>query len=336
MTILLELKEKMKKFYKKRGMYVNAVLRFALALITFLGIASIVDGKGVFAGPVSKILAAAVCAFLPVNCILLFAAAFVLLGLLYASAELALVFLLLFLIFFLLYFRFTPKSGYLFLLTVAAFILRIPYMIPLCMGLLATPVTILPVGIGVFLYQALSFVGKNTSVISATGDSQKLSYLLQGIIKNQTSFLIILAFASTIALVYLIRRMAVDHAWTIAIGVGSLCDFLILLVGKIVLDMEYSMLGLIVGTVISILLAFVINFFAFNVDYSRVERVQFEDDEYYYYVKAVPKVSISSREKKVTYINSRTEDFEDEMVQSIRQQTRGIPRSELDEIKIDD
>ena len=37
-------------------------------------------------------------------------------------------------------------------------------------------------------------------------------------------------------------------------------------------------------------------------DYSRTERVQFEDDEYYYYVKAVPKNTVALTEKKVKKI----------------------------------
>ena len=31
------------------------------------------------------------------------------------------------------------------------------------------------------------------------------------------------------------------------------------------------------------------NFFFFSVDYTCTEYVQFEDDDYYYYVKAVPR-----------------------------------------------
>ena len=48
-----------------------------------------------------------------------------------------------------------------------------------------------------------------------------------------------------------------------------------------------------------------IQLFRFNVDYARTEKVQFEDDEYYYYVKAVPKVTLSEPEKKVKKINSQ-------------------------------
>ena len=43
--------------------------------------------------------------------------------------------------------------------------------------------------------------------------------------------------------------------------------------------------------------------FSFNLDYSRTEKVQFEDDEYYYYVKAVPKVTVTTPEHKVKKIN---------------------------------
>ena len=333
MTVLLEFKEKLKSFYEKRALYVNAVLRFVTALAAFLWIGSTVGGKGFLANPVLKILLAAFCTFLPMNGILILAAGFVLVGALSVSAEFAAIYALLFVILFLLYFRFTPKYAVLVLLTPIAFALKVPYVIPLVMGLLAAPITIIPVGIGVFLYQSLSFVEKSTAAVSAE-ESLSLSYMVQGMFKDQTTILFLAAFAATISIVYLLRRLEVDHAWTIAIASGALCDFLILLVGKIVLGTSYGMLELVLGTLISVALAFVIKFFAFNVDYTRVERVQFEDNEYYYYVKAVPKVSISGRAKKVTYINSRTEDFSDEAIADIREKTRGIPRSELEEFDL--
>ena len=49
----------------------------------------------------------------------------------------------------------------------------------------------------------------------------------------------------------------------------------------------------------------VVEFFEFNLDYNRTEIVQFEDDEYYYYVKAVPKNVIMAPEKTVKRINKQ-------------------------------
>ena len=68
--------------------------------------------------------------------------------------------------------------------------------------------------------------------------------------------------------------------------------------------LKISILGLIVGSIFAVLIAKVVEFFGFNVDYSRTEKVQFEDDEYYYYVKAVPKVTVAAPARTVKKINS--------------------------------
>ena len=60
---------------------------------------------------------------------------------------------------------------------------------------------------------------------------------------------------------------------------------------------------LIFGLLVSVMLAMIYNFFFFSVDYTRTEYVQFEDDDYYYYVKAVPKIAISRTDVKVQEIN---------------------------------
>ena len=79
---------------------------------------------------------------------------------------------------------------------------------------------------------------------------------------------------------------------------------MILLIGDLIFDTNVSIVGIIIGTVFSILIAKIVEFFAFHVDYSRVEKVQFEDDEYYYYVKAVPKITVATPSKTVKRINT--------------------------------
>ena len=41
-----------------------------------------------------------------------------------------------------------------------------------------------------------------------------------------------------------------------------------------------------------------------NLDYARTERVQFEDDEYYYYVKAIPKKMVAGKEVTVKHFGN--------------------------------
>ena len=140
----------------------------------------------------------------------------------------------------------------------------------------------------------------------------RISLLVNGIIDNKAMLLTIAAFTITIMVVYIIRRLSVDYAWGIAIGVGAITDIFVLLIGDFVLDVSNSLLMLIVGSLVAVLVALVLHFFLFSVDYSRTERVQFEDDEYYYYVKAVPKMSVTTRKKQIKKINAKKDDRRNE------------------------
>ena len=83
---------------------------------------------------------------------------------------------------------------------------------------------------------------------------------------------------------------------------GAFVNVMVILIGDLMFDTNVSIFGVIVGTVISFLITGILQFFVFHVDYSRTEKVQFEDDEYYYYVKAVPKVTLARPEKKIKQI----------------------------------
>ena len=67
---------------------------------------------------------------------------------------------------------------------------------------------------------------------------------------------------------------------------------------------DLNIIGLVAGAVIGALLAMLLQFMKCAVDYSRKEYVQFEDDDYYYYVKAVPKMTVSTPDVKVQKIST--------------------------------
>jgi hypothetical protein len=245
------------------------------------------------------------CSFLPPNFIV-FVGALVTLGHMYKfSIECAAVALAVFLLLFILYFRFSPKDTAAVLLTPLCFAIKIPYVIPLAMGLLGTPASAVSVASGVIVYYVISYMTGSASVLNTFEDDgalEKFRYVIDGILGNKAMLVTIIAFTATIIVVYFIRRLSVDYAWTIAIITGALLDILILLFGDLMYNIELSIAGLIVGSIVAVLLAKLIEFFAFNVDYSRTEKVQFEDDEYYYYVKAVPKNTVATPQKRVKTI----------------------------------
>ena len=101
------------------------------------------------------------------------------------------------------------------------------------------------------------------------------------------------------------RRLSVDYAWEIAIVAGILGNINVMAYGYIVMDIQLSYVSLIVGSLVAIVVALLIKFLVFSVDYTRTEYLQFEDDEYYYYVKAVPKAAVAIPEKTVKRIHER-------------------------------
>ena len=62
---------------------------------------------------------------------------------------------------------------------------------------------------------------------------------------------------------------------------------------------------MVAGSAISVAVSLILEFLFYNLDYSRIERVQFEDDEYYYFVKAVPKMYVARKDKRVKRITHR-------------------------------
>lgn len=306
MTSLLELKQYIKRFYIKNETYITYVWKFLLALITI----SVINGKLGYMQPLNNIaivlMASLLCSILPANFIVFVAALFIL-GHLYSMAvESALIAAIIFLLMFLLYFRFSPKDTLAVLLTPLFFFLHIPYVMPLAMGLLGLPTSVVSVSFGLIISYMITYFSNNTAKIGAEGveeTANQFQQVLNGIVGDKAMMVMIGAFAVTLVLVYIIRRTSIDNSWKIAILSGAVCLIVCILIGDLVLETNISLFGVIVGTLVSSLLMLVVEFFAFNVDYSRTEKVQFEDDDYYYYVKAVPKVTVSTPDRKVKRIN---------------------------------
>ncbi len=307
MKTLLVAKQYIKNFISKYEVYLKPLMKLILALASLM----MINGKIGYMQRLDSLpivlIVALMCSFMPMNFIVFISAVFVILHMYALSLECAAITLVVFMVLFLLYFRFSPKDTMVVVLTPMSFALGIPYVMPLAMGLLGTPVSAVSVGCGVIVTHLINYIADSATTLSGMETeemSAKIRFIIDGFIDNKGMMLTIVAFTVTIILVYLIRRLSIDYAWTIAIGAGALADMMILLVGDFMFDTNVAILGLIVGTVFAVLIAKAVEFFAFQVDYSRTEKVQFEDDEYYYYVKAVPKVTVATPSRTVKKINS--------------------------------
>ena len=305
MTTLLVAKQYMKLFYSKYEIYITPFLKFLLAFTAL----RLINSRLGYMAAVNRmpivLIVALMCSFMPTNFIVIMAALFILLHLYAFSLECTIVIGAAFLLMFLLYFRFSPKDTAVVVLTPVCFVLKIPYVIPISMGLIGTPTSAVSVACGIIVYYMIHYVNVNVSLLRGMTEEEtaaKFKIVIDGILNNKEMVVTIAAFAVTLILVYIIRRLSIDYAWTIAMAAGAFVNVMVILIGDLMFDTNVSILGTVIGTVVSLLLTGILQFFVFHVDYSRTEKVQFEDDEYYYYVKAVPKVTVTRPEKQVKQI----------------------------------
>jgi hypothetical protein len=312
MTSLVEIKQMIRSFYIRFEMWITPLWKFLLSLIMLLTINSHVGYLAALKPLPIVLMMALLCSFMPVGFMAL-VGSFYIFGHLYAvSIETLGVTLVLFLLMFLLYFRFSPGDTVVLILMPLLFLLKIPYLLPLALGLVASPLSIAAVSCGVVIYYLLAYVQTNATIMGASSvasseeDTEiivQLRTFLTGFLTNKEMWVMVAAFAMVIVVVYLLRRLSIDHSWKIAILSGAVLNLIALLIGDFMYDIQISFLGVVIGIFFSAILCFGLEFFFFQLDYTRTERVQFEDDDYYYYVKAVPKVTLAEAERHVKKIN---------------------------------
>ena len=310
MRNLLELRDNIKRIYVHFEFAILPILKFMLAF-TLL---SAVSGKMGYMYQLDNLglilIVSLLCSFLPNGFVVFFGVALSLAHMYALSLEVALVGVCIYLILFLLFFRLSAgsKDSLIVIFTILLSAMKIPYIIPIAVGLLAGPASIFAVISGLVGYHMINHIVVNAQSIYNMGSDEamtKIRLIIEGIIGNKEMLVMLITFSITIVAVYIVRRMSVDYSWTIAMVAGAILNLVMLLVGDLLYDTNISLIGAIIGSLLAVVVGKVLEFLRFSVDYSRTENVQFEDDEYYYYVKAVPKMTVAATTKTVKKINAQ-------------------------------
>jgi hypothetical protein len=307
MMVLLEIKESLRIIYARYAAIANALAKFLLSLCSVCMLNSSLGFMTTFRHPAVVIAIALVCAFLPYGAISIVLAAVMLAHMHAVSFEITLLTAIFLIIIALLYYGFQPGDSIWLILTPLAFLMRIPFVIALLAGLSGALTGAIPVCCGVWVYYIIQYVRQNAGVLTndASVDiTQKYVQLIRALVMNREMFVFIIACALGILIVNLVRRLSVDYAWIIAIALGLVGQMAAVFGGDFIFDVSVPLQDMIVGLIAAVVIAGLYHFFVFAVDYTRTEYTQFEDDDYVYYVKAVPKVAVAKTDVKVQRINN--------------------------------
>jgi hypothetical protein len=306
MMSLLVFRERVKNFYQRYDIYITPVVKFFFALIAFIAINNEIGYDSRLKSIPIVLGLSLLSAFTPSAVMVLLAALMAIIHIYFVAPVISIIVVILLMIIYFLFARFTPRLGYVVLAIPILYFLKIPYVIPILLGIISTPIAIVPTACGVVVYYALQIIKNaialqvNTSVDDIL---QLYIYIIDELIGNKQMIMTIVIFALILMVVFYVRKLKFDYSFEISIAAGALTSVLGFLVSDLILDKSDQIFAMILGTIASAGIVFVINFFKLTLDYSGVELVQFEDDVYYYYVKAIPKITVTTPQMKVKHIN---------------------------------
>ncbi|QUI21574.1 hypothetical protein HZI73_04380 [Vallitalea pronyensis] len=310
MTKLYEIREVLITLYKRYEKWVLPVLKFIFALMVFSKLNGFLNYAKVLNKPIIDVGLAAMASFIPGNWIILLLIVVISSHLAYVSIEAVAIIFIIMLVIYLLYLRLVPKMAYLVIATPLLFSLGIPYVLPVFAGLFIGPLAIIPIGIGIVIYffggYIPSIVAIKSTDLTNIPDSLMSMYktIMDSLLDDKAMLLTIIIFIAVILITYFISRLEFDYIWYFAIIAGGVTNMLGFTVGNIILKTDISLVGVVLGSILAIAVVAACQFMKVSVDYSRAEKVQFEDDDYIYYVRAIPKIKIAKQIKKIKRINS--------------------------------
>ena len=313
---LLEFRTLLLKIYQKARFIINPIIKFFLSTMVFNWINSEIGYDQRFASKTIVLLLSAICAVTPGGVLVFLAMVLMLVHVFHASILLAALLFLMFVVLYGLLMRFAPEEA---LAAVAVPVLakyNLHYCVPMVLGCVATPLSMLPCACGVIIWYLISIVKNFSGVQVNIKNLDEVISLFTGVVDaflaSKQMLITIAVFALVITAIFIIRRFSFDFAFIVSIGAGVLVNILGFLVAVLHFNVSINAGKLILMSLISGVIAVVLEFFKRVLDYTAIERVQFEDDDYYYYVKAVPKVNVSIPRHNVKRMSDYGDDEEPE------------------------
>ncbi|MCL2376007.1 MAG: hypothetical protein FWC76_01295 [Defluviitaleaceae bacterium] len=318
MEQLIHIRQNIIGFYKKFEVIINYLLKFLVGLFIFsrintLGMYS--EDFNILFGGATEIAYVALLSLLftisPPSVALFLVAAAVTIQL-SAAFEVAVFVFFLMVLLIVFYARLSPRRSMLMLAIIFGFYFHIPYAVVLFAGLFFGISSIIPIVLGTAIWYFLPFfTNLAANMAQATEIMTDIDLfdlptafmdvfaLIYGQLTTDFNWIVIgFVFAMMILAVHLISLISLNYSKDIAIAVGAIIGIISMAMIVFVIEIDMSIAGIIFGSLGSALLVWLAKFFDNVVDYKRVERVTFDDDEYIYHVKIVPKVTAEKDDTK--------------------------------------
>lgn len=294
MRDILRIKEFAQRIYTAQDYWLLPLAKAAVAFLCLIGLNQEVGVYPLVQNPVIELALAVLCSFLPWTTISVLTAVIMLVNLSKASMGLFVMGCVVCLFILLTQSAFRAGNGFLIALVPLLFYFHIPYVIPLIAGLTLGVLTAIPIACGTLMYFFIEYAGKHMDFAVKTKDMTEMvtayTDLFTDFFLDKYMLAVAAAFVICFILVFIVRCMPFDYSFEVALVVGSVGLMAALVIGSDAVKGNFDLKSGALDIILSIVLAYVFVFMTHGADYQGTQRLRFEDEEYYYYVRAVPKI----------------------------------------------
>ena len=310
MRLLLRVRNYIEGLYNRHTALVSYVVRLVLMFLCLLAMKNALGFNELLSEWWFVIAFAVMCAFLKIKYLIIAAGLYACLQAMSLSIEVGLALAALLALIYILYLRLEPGMGLAMLLIPLSMAVSMPVAIPLVLGTFAAMPAAVTVAVGSVVYYLLHYLAGAAAVISGYAGSElftQLNVYVTGIVTYRALLYNTIILVLVFLVVYYAKRINHPRAGDLSVTIGAG----VYLVLKLSCEMLFGTITfarlwmVLLGTAAGLVIALVAHNIILPLDFSRVESAEFEDEEYVYYVKAIPKASISREEVRITRINSR-------------------------------
>lgn len=292
MQIMLEIKDALEAFYEKNDLWIQPVLKGLLCFLCCFTALQRIGAGGLLRFQFFALGMSILSAILPLSIMPLWPVALILLYLYTHSLVLFLVAFLVFLMTALMNAMLHGSHSGLILFIPLCFYLRIPFFAPVIAAYTFGLTALAPVALGSFLYIFYEYLCQNLTMDTGTeltAMAESISGLFLRLLSMRSSVLILLAMVLSFFLLVTLQSLNFRYARELGTVLGPIAAFSALLLWLKQPIPGYSSGGMAAALMLSLVLSLLYGFLFLAADYRSTEKVQFEDEDYFYYVKAIPK-----------------------------------------------
>ncbi len=297
-------------YYKKNERWLNPLIKFLSGLL-FFSIITKIEYIELFSNFFTIIFMAILSTLLPISLTSFLIIIIIVTQLIPISLELATLVAISLICFLLFYIRIFQKESILIFAIIMAYYFKVPYLAVFVGSVFFGVLSIVPIALGTFIWNMMPAVndlikkGGTTLETIPSVDFDQLpikfaetyNYILNFIKSDQTWAVEIVVFSLVIIVMYIISQLQIDYSNYLAIAIACVLNIFSFMMSTLVAKTNINIIGMIISTIVCSLIMCVVQFFSRVLDFPSAEKLQFEDDSNYYYVKVVPKIYIKKSKK---------------------------------------